>query len=123
MAYHVPCHLKALEIGTPGENLLRLIPELRLTKLEKGCSGMAGTYGLRQKNYRSSLRVGLPLMTTLRDGPFQAGTTECAACKIQMEQGTTKPTIHPIKLLAAAYGLAPELSNWISRSTAEGAHA
>jgi Fe-S oxidoreductase len=120
MAYHVPCHLKALEIGTPGENLLRLIPELRLTKLEKGCSGMAGTYGLRQKNYRSSLRVGLPLMTTLRDGPFQAGTTECAACKIQMEQGTTKPTIHPIKLLAAAYGLAPELSGWLARSTTEG---
>lgn len=120
LAYHVPCHLKALEIGTPAENLLRLIPELRLTKLEKGCSGMAGTYGLRQKNYRSSLRVGLPLMTTLRDGPYQAGTTECAACKIQMEQGTAKPTIHPIKLLAAAYGLTPHLDEWLARSTSEG---
>lgn len=117
MAYHVPCHLKALEFGTPTENLLRLIPGLRLTKLEKGCSGMAGTYGLRQKNYRSSLRVGLPLMTTLRDGPYQAGTTECAACKIQMEQGTEKPTLHPIKLMAAAYGLAPQFDDWISRSS------
>jgi len=25
-----------------------------------------------------------------------------------MEQGTDKPTIHPIKLLALAYGLMPE---------------
>ncbi|MEX2169635.1 MAG: anaerobic glycerol-3-phosphate dehydrogenase subunit C [Pirellulales bacterium] len=120
LAYHVPCHLKALEIGTPAENLLRLIPELRLTKLEKGCSGMAGTYGLRQKNYRSSLRVGLPLMTTLRDGPYQAGTTECAACKIQMEQGTTKPTIHPMKFLAAAYGLSPQILESLSRNGANG---
>jgi hypothetical protein len=24
-----------------------------------------------------------------------------------MEQGTTKPTVHPIKLLAKAYGLLP----------------
>ncbi len=27
-----------------------------------------------------------------------------------MEQGTTKPTIHPIKLLALAYGLMPEVA-------------
>ena len=29
---------------------------------------------------------------------------------MQMEQGTTKPTIHPIKLLALAYGLMPEVA-------------
>jgi hypothetical protein len=28
---------------------------------------------------------------------------------MQMEQGTAKRTLHPIKLLAAAYGLKPEL--------------
>jgi hypothetical protein len=27
-----------------------------------------------------------------------------------MEQGTVKPTIHPIKLLALAYGLMPEVA-------------
>jgi hypothetical protein len=27
-----------------------------------------------------------------------------------MEQGTTKPTIHPIKVLALAYGLMPQLA-------------
>jgi hypothetical protein len=26
-----------------------------------------------------------------------------------MEQGTTKPTVHPIKVLALAYGLMPEI--------------
>jgi heterodisulfide reductase subunit B len=39
--------------------------------------------------------------------------TECSTCKIQMEQGTTKPTIHPVKLLALAYGLMPELATLV----------
>jgi hypothetical protein len=30
-----------------------------------------------------------------------------------MEQGTTKPTIHPIKLLALAYGLMPEMATLV----------
>ena len=29
---------------------------------------------------------------------------------MQMEQGTTKRTIHPMKLLALAYGLMPEVA-------------
>ena len=107
--YHAPCHLRALGAGTPTENLLRLIPELRVNRLEKGCSGMAGMLGIKQKNYRSSLRAGFELISTMRHGSFQIGTTECSTCKIQMEQSTTKPTIHPVKLLAMAYGRMPEL--------------
>ena len=108
--YHTPCHLQALDVGTPGENLLGLIPGLRVQHIEQGCSGMAGTFGLLHRNYRSSLRAGWGLISRLRDPAIQAGATECSACKIQMEQGTTKPTIHPIKLLALAYGLMPEVA-------------
>jgi Fe-S oxidoreductase len=109
LGYHMPCHLKALEIGTPGKNLLKLIPGLTITPIEEGCSGMAGTYGLRSSNYRASLRVARGLLHRIRKEDIQAGTTECSACKMQMEQGTTKPTIHPIKLLAYAYGLMPQV--------------
>ncbi len=111
LGYHIPCHMKALEVGTPGENLLGLIPGLQLERLEKGCSGMAGLYGMQRRNYRNSLRAGLPLLNAVRTGSFQVGTTECSTCKIQMEQGSTKPTVHPIKLLAYAYGLMPELKD------------
>ena len=95
LGYHAPCHLKALGVGLPGVNLLSLIPGLRVHHIERGCSGMAGTFGLLHKNYRSSLRAGWGLISRLRDPALQAGVTECSACKIQMEQGTTKPTIHP----------------------------
>ena len=109
LGYHAPCRLKALRVGTPGENLLRLIPGLSVIRVEEGCSGMAGMYGLKRENYRSSLRIGWGLIARLRDPNLQAGATECSTCKIQMEQGTNKPTLHPIKLLALAYGLMPEV--------------
>lgn len=114
LGYHLPCHLRALGVGSPGEDLLGLIPSLRLQRLEGGCSGMAGAYGLLHKNYRSSLRAGLRLISRLRHPDIQAGVTECSACKIQMEQATTKPTIHPIKLLALCYGLMPEVAKLLN---------
>ncbi len=110
LGYHMPCRLKALGVGAPGESLLRLIPGLTVHHIEEGCSGMAGTFGLLRRNYRASLRAGWGLISRLRDPNLQAGTTECSTCRIQMEQGTSKPTIHPVKLLALAYGLMPELA-------------
>lgn len=114
VGYHMPCHLKALEVASPGESLLRLIPGLNVHRVDKGCSGMAGTFGFRRENYRNSLRAGWPLISAVRESTWQAGATECSACKIQMEQGTTKPTIHPLKLLALAYGLMPEAASLLT---------
>jgi molybdopterin converting factor small subunit len=111
VGYHVPCHLRALGVGAPAENLMQLVPGLRVTRIEKGCSGCAGLYGLKRDTYWSSLRAGFELIDTVRKSPFQVGMTDCSTCNIQMEQGTTKPTIHPIKLLALAYGLAPEVAS------------
>lgn len=111
VGYHVPCHLRALGVGAPAENLMRLVPGMRVTRVEKGCSGIAGLYGVKHDNYRASLRAGLPLITTMRKGPFQIGMTECSTCKMQMEQSSTKPTLHPIKLLALAYGIMPEIAD------------
>jgi Fe-S oxidoreductase len=86
---------------------------MRLTRLEKGCSGIAGMWGVHRDNYRASLRAGIELISTVRDGAFQIGTTECSTCKMQMEQGSAKPTVHPIKLLALSYGLMPEIETLV----------
>jgi Fe-S oxidoreductase len=106
LLYHAPCHSRiGGAAATPAEHVLRLIPGLSLRVADHGCSGMAGTFGLARENYRTSLRVGLGLISEMRGGGVGAGATECSACRIQMEQGTTKPTVHPVKLLAKAYGL------------------
>ena len=109
VAYHTPCHLKALQCGTPLADLLSLIPQLRLHRIEKGCSGMAGAYGLTERNFPTSIRIGWGLITRMRDPDLNLGATECSGCKFQMEQGTSTPTVHPLKLLAYAYGLMPEI--------------
>ena len=119
LAYHLPCHLRALNVGSPGESLLRLIPGLSVGTIDKGCSGMAGTFGLKRENYRSSLRAGWGVISAVRDPSVQVGTTECSACKMQMEQGTTKPTIHPLKLLALSYGLMPEVAELLTTRSQE----
>ena len=107
--YHLPCHVKALERGTPFVELLSLIPGLSLHRIEQGCSGMAGAFGLTRDNYETSLRIGSGLIRRMQADDLSIGCTECSSCKIQMEQGSTTPTLHPLKLMALAYGLMPEL--------------
>jgi Fe-S oxidoreductase len=107
--YHQPCHLRSLNIGTPGLTLLDRIPELSVEFMNRGCSGMAGTFGLAARNYRLSLRAGRPLRSRLRQSDLELGTTECSACRMQMEQGLPKRTYHPFELLSLAYGLNPSL--------------
>ncbi|MFM8734517.1 MAG: FAD-binding and (Fe-S)-binding domain-containing protein [Pirellulales bacterium] len=102
--YHAPCHAR-LPGGSAAEHLLRLVPGISLDAADRGCSGMAGTFGLSREHYRTSLRIGLGLVSGMRGSGIEAGATECSACRIQMEQGTTKPAVHPVKLLARAYGL------------------
>lgn len=109
LGYHAPCRLLAMKIGLPFVHLLRLIPHLEIEVSPAGCCGMGGTFGMQATNYPASLRIGRPLHTWLRYPTLQAGVTECTACKLQMEHKTTKPILHPMKILARAYGIMPEL--------------
>jgi len=111
VGYHTPCHLKALGMGTPLADLLKLIPRLDVRRIEEGCSGMAGAWGLTSRNFKDSIRIGWGLITRMRAGDLTVGVTECSSCRMQMEQGTQVPTLHPLKLLALAYGLMPEIQN------------
>ena len=80
---------------------------------------MAGTWGLKREHYRRSLRIGWGLISSIRDPSLAIGTTECSTCRIQMEQGTTKPTLHPLKILALAYRLHPEVETLIEQRSEE----
>ncbi len=124
VGYHLPCHQRAIlksgETDIPAVKLLQLIPGMQVEVLQKGCSGMAGTFGLKRRNYRRSLRIGVHLIQAMRQPQLIAGSTECSSCKIQMEQGTYKATLHPIKILARAYGLMPsDLEDLFNRRSEE----
>jgi FAD/FMN-containing dehydrogenase/Fe-S oxidoreductase len=110
VGHHVPCHLKALGRAPAGPELLRLIPGLRVHTIDVNCSGMAGTFGLKAVNYAVSLTAGRPMLEEMSRPRVLFGSTECSTCRMQMEDGAGKRTLHPIQYLALAYGLMPELA-------------
>ncbi|WP_146600346.1 FAD-binding and (Fe-S)-binding domain-containing protein [Novipirellula aureliae] len=109
ITYHEPCHLRALTSEKAGPRLMALIPDLNVNPIEAGCTGMAGTWGLQKKNYRNSLRVGWPLISTMRSAGKGKAASECSTCKMQIEHAAGRQTLHPLKLLAFAYGRMPKL--------------
>lgn len=115
LGHHVPCHLKALREPVVGPDLLRLIPGMRVHTIDVSCSGMAGFYGLRSDSYETSLAAGAPMLAELARPRVVFGSTECSSCRIQMEDGSSKRTLHPAQYLALAYGLMPELRAMLDR--------
>lgn len=110
LGHHVPCHLKALGEPPRGPALLELIPELRVHTIDVSCSGMAGTFGLKREEYEASLQAGEPMLAELRRPRVLFGSSECSACRMQMEEGSGKLALHPVQYLALSYGKLPELA-------------
>lgn len=111
VGHHVPCHVKALKDGVHAPALLALIPELQVSTIDVSCSGMAGTYGLNARNLSTSLAAGRPMLDEFARPRHLFGSSECSACRLQMQQGTGKRALHPVQYLALAYGLMPSLAD------------
>jgi FAD/FMN-containing dehydrogenase/Fe-S oxidoreductase len=119
VGYHEPCHQRALEQRAWPVEMLHAIPGLRVVEMDLGCSGMAGTFGMRADGFDASLRAGRAMLERLSQGDILAGTTQCGSCRMQMEQGSRKPTVHPVKLLALSHGLVPQ-PQWMFRPIERG---
>jgi FAD/FMN-containing dehydrogenase/Fe-S oxidoreductase len=115
LGHHVPCHVKALRTPPAGPRLLSLIPGTRVQMIDVGCSGMAGTWGMKADNYATSLSAGAPVFDELNRPGILFGSTECSTCRMQLQEGTGKRTLHPIQYLAYAYGLLPEIEARLRR--------
>lgn len=104
LPYHVPCQYRGHRLGKPGVEILDLIPELKITESQAACCGIAGTYGFKSEKYDIAMKVGEPLFEFVRQ--YQAPLVVCdtETCRWQITHGSSVPSIHPIELLAAAYG-------------------
>jgi Fe-S oxidoreductase len=115
LGHHVPCHVKALGPTAAGPALLSLIPGLTVRKIDLSCSGMAGTFGLNAQNFPVSMAAGRPMLEEFARPDHQYGSSECSACRMQMQQGAGKRALHPILYLALAYGLMPSVADRLRR--------
>ncbi len=107
ITYHVPCHLRAQNIGTKSADVLRAIPGSVVTVIEQ-CSAVDGTWGFKKEYYELSLKVAKPLFDAVRGTGAAQVATDCPLAALQIAQGTGRAPRHPIQILAEAYGLAPD---------------
>ncbi|MBW8002006.1 MAG: FAD-binding protein [Planctomycetes bacterium] len=102
--YHCPCHLFAAGGGRASIELLDKLCGIKVFDLKAGCCGMAGTFGMLEKNYELSEKMAERLKGALKEVPAKCVLTECGACKMQIEHISDKQVMHPVKVLARAYG-------------------
>ena len=106
VAYQLPCHLKAQNMGTKSADVLRLCgADVRL--IER-CSAVDGTWGLKREYYELSMKVAEPLFREIREARPDRTATDCPLAALQIVQGTGQRACHPIQVLAEAYGLPPD---------------
>lgn len=103
--YHAPCQQKAHGMGRPAIDLLGLIPGLRVVEMDADCCGTAGTYGYKREKYSIAMAVGDKLFRGIRATSPALSVCDSETCRWQIVHGTNLPSVHPVELMARAYGL------------------
>jgi Fe-S oxidoreductase len=103
--YQVPCHLRVQSIGLKTRDVLELVPDTKVTPLEK-CSGHNGTYGVKKEFRQSSVKIAQPIIKKLKSGDYDSFTSDCpmAGAQIDSIQNNNIDYFHPMTLLRKAYG-------------------
>src|SRR3989440_119010 len=104
VTYHVPCHLRAQNIGTRSADVLRTIPGAKVDVVER-CSAVDGTWGFKTQYFELSMKIAQPLFDAVRTAGAPMVATDCPLAALQIAQGTGVEPRHPIQVLAQAYGL------------------
>jgi FAD/FMN-containing dehydrogenase/Fe-S oxidoreductase len=102
-AVHTHCHAKALSNPNLASQLASRLPNRSVTKLETGCCGMAGAFGMIASKYELSLKIARPLVQQIKQQPY--GTTVIlsgTSCRHQVQHLATVRTQHIAEVLAAA---------------------
>jgi glycerol-3-phosphate dehydrogenase subunit C len=106
--YHAPCQLKAHGMGRPALDLLDLIPDLYAYEVDADCCGIAGTYGYKVEKREIAEKVGEHLFARVRESESRYAVCDTETCRWHIAQMTGKQVVHPIEVLARAYGLSAD---------------
>jgi glycerol-3-phosphate dehydrogenase subunit C len=106
IAYQLPCHLKAQNMGTRSADVLRLTGA-EVEAVER-CSAVDGTWGMKKEYFQLSMKLAEPLFKDIEAARPDRVATDCPLAALQINQGTGRTAEHPIRILASAYGLEVE---------------
>ncbi|MBI4347378.1 MAG: anaerobic glycerol-3-phosphate dehydrogenase subunit C [Elusimicrobia bacterium] len=107
VAYQLPCHLKAQNIGFKSKEVLEAVPGTTVELIDR-CSAHDGTWSMKSEYYELSLKYGAKLFDAVREAAPDHVATDCPLAALQIEKGTGRPALHPVRHLARAYGIRPD---------------
>jgi len=102
IVYHLPCHLKAQNIGYKSRDLMKLIPGSSVQVVDR-CSAHDGSWAVKKEYFDLSLKVGRRLFQEVQDAQPALAATDCPLAQAQIEQATGVRPVHPVQVLQAAY--------------------
>ncbi len=116
---HMHCHTLVQGYDKDVIELLRCIPSLKVSLLERGCCGVGGSYSFIKDNYELSMSIGKELFNAVYDGISNGKRiyTTGESCMLQIDEGLRKIIGNnsnsikgysiglTVELIARAYGI------------------
>jgi glycerol-3-phosphate dehydrogenase subunit C len=106
VTYHTPCHLKAQNIGLKSRDLIKLTGAK--VKLVQQCSGIDGMWGFKARNDEFSLPIAKKLGDEIRKADSEVVAGDCHLANTAIAEQTGAAPVHPLQLIARAYGIPEE---------------
>ncbi|MCZ6748960.1 MAG: anaerobic glycerol-3-phosphate dehydrogenase subunit C [SAR324 cluster bacterium] len=103
IAYHLPCHLRAQNIGYRSRDMMRAIGGETEVELVAECCGHDGTWAMKKEWFETSLECGRKAFDGMKAPADAQMVTDCPLAAIQFEQATGTRPLHPLQVLARAY--------------------
>jgi glycerol-3-phosphate dehydrogenase subunit C len=104
LGYHIPCHLRAQNIGAPFTGLLALVPDTQVEPVER-CSAFDGTWGMKREYYELSRKYAKKLTRALEDAAPTRLVSDCPLAGLNVTEELGITPAHPVEVLRDAYGL------------------
>jgi Fe-S oxidoreductase len=106
ISYHIPCHLRAQNIGLRSRDIMKLTGA-KITLIDQ-CSGIDGMWGLKAGNEEFSVPIAKKLANKLEAANNQIVAGDCHLANTAIIEQTGIVAQHPLQVVARAYGIAEE---------------
>ena len=106
LSYHIPCHLRAQNIGLRSRDLMKLTGT-KITLIDQ-CSGIDGMWGLRAENAEFSLPIAKKLADKITAVASDVVAGDCHLANTAITEQTGQKPLHPLQMIARAYGIPEE---------------
>ncbi|WP_061027935.1 FAD-binding and (Fe-S)-binding domain-containing protein [Bradyrhizobium sp. CCH5-F6] len=99
---HGHCHQKSFGAFKPVEQVLRLVPGLKVEAIESSCCGMAGAFGYGADTYDASIEMAeLSLLPAVRRADQNTlVVADGTSCRHQIHDGAQREALHVSRVLA-----------------------